>query len=165
MKLLLTLALCLSGLAGAQFYISVPNSNTLTSQGATIMGGLAIGTYKLYGDFGVRATAQTSTVTVEGVLDGTYSYGEGIVFYTGAGLGYSSLATSSVSIGGFVGLDFDAASVISIFLEIRPTYYLSNAGAVQVRSGLNFHIGQPSSPPGQATDNGLPWLEPYAKTP
>ena len=39
------------------------------------------------------------------------------------------------------------SSVISIFVEINPRYYFSNAGLVHVRSGVNFHIGDPSENP------------------
>lgn len=149
-KLLLALAttLCLTGAAQAQVYLSLPASTLLVSTGVVPMSGLAVGTYHVYGDVGIRATAQTSLVSVdgrrlvEGMLDGMYSYGEEIVFYTGAGLGFSSLAGGGAfAVGGFVGADFDASSVISLFLEVRPTYYVGELGAVQVRSGLNFHLG------------------------
>lgn len=149
-KLLYTLifGLCFVGTAQAQFYISVPNTTIITGSGSATIGGLGIGTYNLYEDFGIRASVQGglnsagSFRLVEGSVDGTYSFGEGIVFYTGAGLGYSSVAdTGDVTLAGFVGLDFDANSVISLFLELRPIIYIGSAGAAQIRSGLNFHIG------------------------
>lgn len=140
--------LFLFGTAQARFYISVPSSYIYTGSGNEAVSGLALGTYDLYQDFGIRASAQTSVIVpdgsrfIEGSLDGTYSFGDAIIFYTGAGLGYSAFSgNGSVTLAGFVGLDFDADSVISLFLEIKPILYLGDAGAVQLRSGLNFHIG------------------------
>lgn len=151
-KLCCTLAftLLLFGTAHARFYISFPGSTVITGDGVVPLAGLALGTYDLYQDFGIRASAQTSTSLasvdgvqfVEGSVDGTYSFGDTIIFYTGAGLGYSAFPENgSVTLAGFVGLDFDADSVISIFLEVKPVLYIGDTGAVQLRSGLNFHIG------------------------
>ena len=150
-RLLLTLTVLLfcCGAAQARFYIGFPATSILTGEGIVPLGGLTIGTYNLYPHFGVRASAQTSLLSlgvsgfVEGSVDGTYSFGEGVIFYTGAGLGYSSyLGDGAVTLAGFTGLDFDAGSVISLFLEIRPILYIGSMGAVQIRSGLNFHIGE-----------------------
>lgn len=173
-KLTLTLALfALLGVAQARFYIGFPTSGIVGSAFG-VVSGLHIGTYKLYEDFGVRATAEIGTainipldlaslVAYEGGVDGTYSFGEGVVFYTGAGLGYGGgpLASGSVFASAFVGLDFDASSVISIFLEINPRYYFSNSGLIHIRSGLNFHIGDPDDNPVAQPDDDAVWLEPY----
>lgn len=146
-KTLLTLVLflgCLST-AQAQFYIGFPQTGIILGTTPVALSGLTIGTYNLYGDFGIRATAQAApigTAFLEGSVDGTYSFGEGVIFYTGAGLGYSGFVdTGAVTLAGFTGLDFDANSVISIFLEIRPILYIGTGGTVQIRSGINFHIG------------------------
>lgn len=149
--LILTILLGCCGMAQARFYIGFPNSGIVSVITPTGLSGLTIGTYNLFGDFGIRATAQlglkfiepvTPFPFVEGSVDGTYSFGEGIIFYTGAGLGYSGFAENgAVTLAGFTGLDFDASSVISLFLEIRPILYLGTGGTVQIRSGLNFHIG------------------------
>ena len=170
--LLSMLALCAA--AQARFYIGFPNS-LIAGSGFGGVSGVHFGTYKLYNDFGIRATAEAGAaftnpllVTYEGGLDGTYSFGEGVVFYTGGGLGYGggALGGGSLYAGAFVGLDFDASSVISIFLEINPRYYFSNAGLVHVRSGINFHIGDPSENPVYEAEDSQPWLEPYsASTP
>lgn len=165
-KLALTLALLsLFGAAQARFYIGFPSSSVFSSGVLGAVGGLHIGTYKLYDDFGVRATAEagaafgsTTSLIVEGSVDGTYSSGD-VVFYTGGGVGYGSQGgSSSAFVGAFVGLDFDAGSVISLFLEINPRYALSNTGFVQVRSGLNFHIGSPDDNPTSPAD-GVVWLD------
>ena len=156
--------------AQARFYVGFPGS-LIVGSGFGGVGGVHIGTYKLYNDFGIRATAEAGAtftnpllVTYEGGLDGTYSFGEGVVFYTGAGLGYGggALGGGSLYAGAFVGLDFDASSVISIFVEINPRYYFSNAGLVHVRSGINFHIGDPSENPVYEAEDSQPWLEPYS---
>ena len=156
--------------AQARFYIGFPGS-LIVGSGFGGVGGVHIGTYKLYEDFGVRATAEFGaafsspvTLTYEGGLDGTYSFGEGVVFYTGGGLGYGggALGDNSLYAGAFVGLDFDAGSVISIFVEINPRYYFANAGLVHVRSGVNFHIGDPSENPVYEAEDNQPWLEPYS---
>lgn len=163
----LTLALlALLGVAQARFYLGFPGSGIVGSSGGAAVGGLHVGTYNLYNDFGVRATAEAGAIfgepnslIVEGGVDGTYSFGEGVVFYTGAGVGYMAVGDSgSPFVGAFVGLDFDAASVISIFLEINPRYAFSSTGFVQIRSGINFHIGSPLVNPMSVPDAGLPWL-------
>jgi hypothetical protein len=150
-RIYLTLAILLSCLstAQAQFYIGLPNSGIVANLTPAYIGGLTIGTYNLFGDFGIRATAQVGvpfieplTPFVEGSVDGTYSFGEEIIFYTGAGLGYSGYGEAgALTVAGFTGLDFDTNSVISLFLEIRPILYLGTGGTVQIRSGINFHIG------------------------
>lgn len=155
--------------AQARFYLGFPSSGIVGSAFGAVSG-IHIGTYKLYEDFGVRATAEAGAafgdpilLTYEGGLDGTYSFGEGVVFYTGAGLGYGggSLADGSAYLGAFVGLDFDASSVVSIFLEINPRYYFSNSGLIHIRSGINFHIGDASDNPIAQPDDDAVWLEPY----
>lgn len=162
-RLVLALALfTLLGAASAQrFFVGFPVGGAFTSADVALYGGLQFGSYKLFNDFGVRALAKGGAVIleedagplVEGGLDGLYSVGEGVVFYTGAGLGYGSLiGTGSVYVGGFVGLDFDAASTISLFVEINPRYYVRGAGLVHLRSGINFHIGSTGQDPAALTD-------------
>lgn len=176
-KTVLILALlALLSAAQARFYLGFPTSGILTGLIPLPVLGFHIGTYKLYDDFGVRATAELGanfnvpidpilpTVPVvpivEGGVDGTYSFGEGVVFYTGAGVGYGSAGgLGSPFVSAFVGLDFDAGSVISIFLEINPRYAFSNVGLLHVRSGLNFHIGSPDDNPMSDPDDGVVWLD------
>lgn len=154
--------------AQARFYLGFPTSGIYASDAFGAVGGVHFGTYNLYDDFGIRATAeagavfgQTPSLLVEGGIDGLYSFGEGVVFYTGAGVGYGSQGgVGDLFVSAFVGLDFDAGSVISIFLEINPRYAFSNTGLIHVRSGINFHIGDPNDNPVTEPDAGLPWLEP-----
>lgn len=175
-KITLTLALLtLLSAAQARFYLGFPTGGIITSDIPLPVAGVHFGTYNLYDDFGIRATAEFGirpntesgvvpvplALLVEGGLDGTYSFGEGVVFYTGAGLGYGSAdGSGSPFVSAFVGLDFDAGSVVSIFLEINPRYAFSNTGLLHVRSGINFHIGDPNDNPVSEPDAGLPWLEP-----
>lgn len=175
-KITLTLALLtLLSAAQARFYLGFPTSSIYTSNALGAVGGAHFGTYNLYDDFGIRATAEFGirpntesgvvpvplALLVEGGLDGTYSFGEGVVFYTGAGLGYGTAdGSGSPFVSAFVGLDFDAGSVVSIFLEINPRYAFSNVGLLHLRGGLNFHIGDPGENPVSEPDAGLPWLEP-----
>jgi hypothetical protein len=94
-------------------------------------------------------------------VNGLYSFVEGVVFYTGAGLGYAGLAgVGSPFVSAFVRLDFDASSVISIFLEINPRYAFSNTGLIDIRSGLHFHVGDPDENPMSEPDMGMRWLTP-----
>jgi hypothetical protein len=176
-KIILTLALlALLSAAQARFYLGFPTSGIYASDALGAVGGVHFGTYNLDDDFGIRATAEFGIrpntesgvvpplpleVLVEGGVDGTYSFGEGVVFYTGAGLGYGTAdGSGSPFVSAFVGLDFDAGSVVSIFLEINPRYAFSNTGLLHVRSGINFHIGDPDDNPVSEPDAGLPWLEP-----
>lgn len=81
----------------------------------------------------------------QGGTDLLYTTGERVIFYLGAGGGYSSI----------VGLDFDAASTLSYFVEAQPRYDLGReAGLFYLRSGLNLHFGDypPSREPCQPCD-------------
>jgi hypothetical protein len=98
-------------------------------------------------------------------VNGLYSFVEGVVFYTGAGLGYAGLAgVGSPFVSAFVRLDFDASSVISIFLEINPRYAFSNTGLIHIRSGLHFHIGDPNENPMSIPDTGMRWFTPVGSS-
>ncbi len=147
MRRFLLLLVVLSGFSGAaqaRFFVGADLSALINDGAVVPLGGVTIGTYNLFGDFGIRGTALSAPTVpfVEGSVDGTYSFGEGVVFYTGAGLGYSGFIDGgAVSLAGFTGLDFDASSVISLFVEIRPILYIGAGGTVQLRSGINFHIG------------------------
>lgn len=95
-KTVLALALlALLGAAQARFYLGFPASGILSSGAIGTIGGLHFGTYNLYDDFGVRATAELGLIPtilvdpavpvaliVEGGVDGTYSFGEGVVCFT-----------------------------------------------------------------------------------
>ena len=125
--LILALLAILSA-AQARFFLGFPLSGIYASDALGAVAGVHFGTYNLYDDFGIRATAEagrtlslTPGLIVEGGVDGLYSFGEGVVFYTGAGVGYVGAGgAGSPFVSAFVGLDFDASSVISIFLEINP---------------------------------------------
>lgn len=144
--LLAALLGCFS-VAQAKLYIGVLNSNIIVGDGVAPTVGLSVGSYDLFGPVGLRASALTSILSfgangfLEGSLDGTLSFGEGVVFYTGVGLGYSNFVGGNATLGAFVGLDLDASTAISLFLEARPVIYLGTVAAFQARAGFNFHLG------------------------
>ncbi len=159
--------LALFASAQARFFFGFPGGVAYNGEVATGLAGLQFGTYNLYDDFGIRALAQFGSdgadSFVQGGLDGLYAFGDSIVFYTGAGLGYAAEGSAGgVYIDGFVGLDFDAASAVSVFLEITPNYVFGGNGFVQIRSGLNIHVGDPGDNPVSAKADSQPWLEPYS---
>jgi len=149
LALLLTAAcLLLTGTAYARQFVGVPSSSLISEGSVTRFVGLQFGTYDLGSGFGLRAGAEVVPTLEEGLLaqggtDLLYTTGERVVFYLGAGGGYSSVAgDDSLYVAGTVGLDFDAASTLSYFVEAQPRYDLGrDAGLFYLRSGLNLHFG------------------------
>lgn len=146
--LILTLLLFV-GTAGAKFFIGVPLSTELRGDDSTAYIGVLFGSYSLGSGFGLRGSlellpplGQEPAFQASGDL--LYSSGEVTVFYLGAGGGYAALeGAESLFIGGTIGLDVDAASLISVFLEAQPRYNLTaETAALYLRTGLNFHFGE-----------------------
>lgn len=140
--------------ASAQLFIGTPASALFTDTGPAAVGGLQLGTYDLYGlpfgSFGVRGVVEAGALggalLVDGGIDALYSVGGPVVFYTGAGLGYTVSADAEASnaafAGAFVGADFDAESALSLFVELNPHLYLGGGGLLRLRAGLNLHLSQ-----------------------
>lgn len=138
----------LLGTAQAQLFVGTVSSSAITQGIIVPFVGLHAGTYDLSGDFGIRGGFEllpaviTGLTVAQGTVDGFYATGEGIVFYAGPGLGVvSANGFTNVFVGGTVGVDFDAASVISYYVEAQPRYYFGGEPVFYIRSGLNFHIG------------------------
>lgn len=145
-KLLFLLAgLCLCT-AQARFFVSIPVSAQVTESSTSSYLGVSLGTYDFWRGFGLRGNLEfkpvISPLYYQAGADLLYATGEDIVFYIGAGGGYSSAAgAASLYASGTVGLDLDAASLISIFAEVQPRFDVTNrTGLLYLRGGLNIHL-------------------------
>jgi hypothetical protein len=152
MKLLLTVAIYLFGLAHAQFYVGLPGSTLVVVPGGTqaVLGGVQVGNHKATGDFGYRVmlsgTAGAGGYLIEFGTHTLYTAGGSSIFYVGAGTGYTFISAAGSSLGSIflepvIGGDFDTDSEISYFIEGGPRYYLDSTLMVVIRSGLNFRFG------------------------
>lgn len=140
--------LLFSGTAQAQFFLGTVGSSAIAQGVVVPFVGLHGGTYDLGSDFGVRGGFEVlpavidGLTIVQGTVDGLYATGESIIFYAGPGLGLVSAGGLTNAFAGVaVGVDFDAASVISYYIEAQPRYYFGGQPIFYLRSGLNFHIG------------------------
>ncbi len=142
------------GSPSAQLFVGVPGSLVFTETSSFAVGGVHLGVYDLYalpvGRIGVRGVVEAGTageaLFVEGSTEALYSLGHGVVFYTGAGLGYTAargvgMASTAIA-SALVGADFDAESAISLFVELSPHANLGGGGSVRVRSGFNVQLGR-----------------------
>lgn len=137
------------GNAQASFFLGVPVSTEVRGEDSVSYLGVQFGTYDLGGDFGLRGNLRVLPPLGEDPSfqlagDLLYSSGEETVFYLGAGAGYAVLNESeSLFVGGTIGFDVDAASLISVFLEAQPRYNLTaQSVALYLNTGLNFHFGE-----------------------
>lgn len=140
--------LFLGSAAHAQFFLGTTTSTALVAGVSVPFVGLHGGTYDLSGNYGARGGFELLPAVINGLtifqanVDGVYSTGEAIVFYGGPTLGYVNVGgLSNAFVGATVGVDFDAASVISYYIEAQPRYYFGGQPVFYLRSGLNFHIG------------------------
>ena len=144
--ILLLAGLCWWGSAQARYFVSFPVTAQITETSASSYLGFSLGTYDLWRGFGLRGGLEFKPVLAspyyQAGADLLYSTGESSVFYLGAGGGYASAAgTESLYAAGTVGLDLDAASLISVFAEVQPRYNLTNrTGLLFLRAGLNVHL-------------------------
>lgn len=132
--------------AHADSFVSLPVSAQITENSTSSYLGVSLGTYDLWRDFGLRGNLEfkpvVSPLYYQAGADLLYATGEDLVFYVGAGGGYSSAAgNASLYASGTVGLDLDAASLISIFAEVQPRFDVTNrTGLLYLRGGLNIHL-------------------------
>ena len=139
----------LLGTAQASFFLGVPLATELKGQNSTAYLGLQVGTYDLGSGFRLRGRLEVLPplgrergMQLGGEL--LYSRGESSVFYLGAGGGYAAYnSAKSLFVSGTVGLNIDAASLVSVFLEAQPRYDLDRETiGLYLSGGLNFHFGQ-----------------------
>lgn len=142
------LATLFVGSAQASFFLGVPVATDVRGEDSTSYIGVQFGTYDLGNDFGLRGNLRVlpplgEDPSFQFAGDVLYSSGKETVFYLGAGAGYAVLDESeSLFIGGTVGFDVDAESLISVFLEAQPRYtFSSETVALYLNTGLNFHFG------------------------
>ncbi len=149
-RALLPLALtCLYfGAAHAQFFLGTVGCTLITPAAVIPLVGLQAGTYDLGGGFGARGSLElfplivNGTTLVQGEATGLYVIGDSVKLYAGPSVGLVGVESTTNAFGGFaLGVDFDSESVISIYLEVQPRYYLGGAPSVLIRSGTNFHLG------------------------
>lgn len=140
--------LFLLGTAHARLFIGLPSSTLISTEGILEFVGVHVGTHDLGSGFGLRAGAEFSPsleagLFAQGGADVLYSTGEDIVFYVGAGGGYKSIAgADSLYVAGTAGVDLDAATTLSYFVEVQPRYDINQeVGLFYLRSGLNLHFG------------------------
>ncbi len=132
----------------ARQFVGLPSSALVTDGGVTRFVGIQVGTYELGNRLGLRANAEFVSTpddgpVAHGGVDLLYRSGESNIFYAGVGGGYASDAgDDSLYLAGTAGVDFDAASRISYFLEVQPRYDLvQEEGFLYLRSGVNVHFG------------------------
>lgn len=147
-RILIFLCLHLLTAVYARQFVGLPSSFLIGEDGVIRFVGVQVGSYDLGSGLGLRADAEFVPVPAEGPIvqggvDLLYSTGESTVFYAGAGGGYANVAgADSLYLAGTAGVDFDAASRISYFLEVQPRYDLEReAGLLYLRSGINVHFG------------------------
>jgi hypothetical protein len=147
-RTLALLTLLLTATAQAGFFIGTPISTELKGEDSIGYLGVQLGSYDLGSGFGLRAGLEIlpplgSGAPYQATGDLLYGIGETTVFYLGAGGGYAALGSSeSFLLSGTLGLDIDAASLISVFAEAQPRYNLrAESVALYLRTGLNFHFG------------------------
>lgn len=135
--------------AQSGFFVGVPLSSEMTSEGSTTFIGAQVGTFGLGSGFGLRASLEllppiSAEPSFQAAGDLLFGSGENTIFYVGAGGGYAAIeANEALFVSGTVGLELDAASLISLFLEAQPRYDLTNESAsFYLRYGLNFHFGR-----------------------
>ena len=144
----LALACLYFGAAHAQFFLGTVGSTLITPAAVVPFVGLQAGSYDLGGGFGARGSVELfplifdGTTLLQAEAAGLYVIGEGVKLYTGPSLGLFNAGGDTVPFGGVtLGVDFDAESVISIYLEVQPRYYFGGTPSVLIRSGTNFHLG------------------------
>lgn len=142
-------ALVLFGTAQARFFVGAPSSTLLTRSAITSFVGLQLGTYDLGNGFGLRGGVELvpafgTALNVQGAVDLLYTRGSNLVIYGGVGSGYANLGgAEALFVSGTVGLDLDAETTISYFLEAQPRYnLLSKTPQLYLRSGINLHLGE-----------------------
>ncbi len=134
--------------AYARQFVGLPSSALIGEGGVTQFAGIQVGTYELGNRLGLRANAEFVPMpdngpVAHGGVDLLYRGGESNIFYAGVGGGYASVAgNDSLYLAGTAGVDFDAASRISYFLEVQPHYDLvREESLLYLRSGINVHFG------------------------
>ncbi len=131
--------------AQARVFIGFPVASQVDETSVSSYLGFTLGTYDLWGKFGVRGGLEfkpASPLDYQVGGDLLYTTGENTVFYVGAGGGYASAAgAESLYASGTAGLDLDAGSLISVFAEVQPRYNLTTeTGLLFLRAGINLHL-------------------------
>jgi hypothetical protein len=147
--LVLASILSLLGTAQARFFVGAPSSTLVTRSAITSFVGLQLGTYDLGNGFGLRAGAEvvpelSAGLNVQGAADLLYTRGSDLVLYGGVGSGYANLGgAEALFVSGTLGVDIDAQTTVSYFLEAQPRYNLSSrTPQLYLRSGINLHLGE-----------------------
>lgn len=152
MKRLVQLAFVLSVLffaatsfAQPQFFLGSAGGSGISSAGILPTAGLQFGSYNFADSIGGRvaleATPSLDFALFQFLADGLYVSGDTIKFYAGPGLGLvTAPGLTNAFILGTIGVDFDAHTTVSYFLEAQPRYYLGGQPILYIRSGVNVHF-------------------------
>ena len=155
-KLLLLLGfIFLCNTVSARVFLGFPTGALVTGNGVGVFNSVHFGSYTLSPHFGVRGVLETDALfapipTYQGSVDAMLTTGEASTFYAGAGVGIVTLLGDVAAYANpFIGVDLDSGSALSWFIEVNPRVYIGSGGVlptVVFRSGLNFQLGEPSTP-------------------